>query len=97
MTTSRPTRNPRTRRKRGLPAASSQPDRQKPFMQLVEELRAYIDEVNKPLEEWTDEEDAEFLRRSGNDSLAVALALSRPISLGVTSEHPHRPPFDHDR
>jgi hypothetical protein len=66
-------------------------------MRLVKELRAYIDEVNKPLQDWTQEEDAEFLRRSEGDSLAIAAAMASPLSLGVTSEEPHRPPFTHNR
>ncbi|MGH2587412.1 MAG: hypothetical protein ACRDJE_21055 [Dehalococcoidia bacterium] len=95
MTTTRSTR----KRRRPTPAAywdddlvNLDPD--SPFTKKVRELRAFIAGLGRPVEEWTEADRVEFLRRSDNNSLAVAAALATPGLTTATSENPHRPHDD---
>lgn len=90
MTTSHPDRKPRDRPPQRSRAGLRRSRGQKSFTDLVAELRAYIDGLNKPLEDWTQEEHAEFRARCEGDSFALGAALAAPLNLAVSSEYPHR-------
>ncbi len=62
-----------------------------PFRKKVEELRWFIAEHPRTLEQWTEADTDEFIRLAESDSLAVGLALTaRNLNTTATSENPHR-------
>ena len=66
-------------------------DADDPQRKEVEELRWFIAEHPRPIEEWTKSDIDEFIRLAGNDSLLVGLTLARPgLHVTATSENPHR-------
>lgn len=66
-------------------------DPDSPFRKKVEELRAFVDGHDKPVEDWDTADHEELVRRSDNDFLAIGLAVAAPGGTTATSENPHGP------
>lgn len=92
MTSAKPTRTKQRHPRRPIHLKDLEVlDPTSDFRKEVEELRWYIAEHPRSVEEWTKADRDEFIRLAGNDSMLVGAALARPgLKTTATSENPHR-------